>query len=213
MKSIRVLVVDDHEMVAQGLAEVLGADPAIVVVGQAGTVRDAVRSAGQLVPDVVVMDYRLPDGDGLTATAAICREVPSVAVVMVTASNHATMVTAAIEAGCVAYVTKDRAASDVVSAVHAAARGDVAFPAAALRPARGRNGLAAGHGALSPRELEVLQLLADGRSTQEIADHFVLSVSTVRNHVHRIIGKLGVHSRLEAVVVAVRQGMVGTPQG
>ena len=213
MTTIRVLVVDDHQMVAQGLAEVLTADRDLAVVGHATTVADARRMAQQLRPDVVVMDYRLPDGNGLMATEAICRDLPGVAVVMVTASDHDTMVTAAIEAGCAGYVTKDRAAEDVTAAVIAAARGDVSFPAAAFRQAA--NGLGGGHrgrGALTPRELEVLGQLAEGRSTQDIADHFVVSVSTVRNHVQNIMTKLGARSRLEAVVVAVRQGMVASPR-
>ena len=208
---VRVLVVDDHEMVAQGLAEVLAAEEDMEVVGRAGTVRDGHRLAGQLLPDVIVMDYRLPDGDGLAATKAVCRELPDVAVVMVTASDHDAMVAGAIEAGCSAYVTKDRAASEVVTAVRRAASGEMAFPAAALRHALPNRTGARGEGALTPREREILQLLADGRATQQIADHLVLSTSTVRNHVQNIMTKLGAHSRLEAVVVAVRQGMVAAP--
>lgn len=134
MGAIRVLVVDDHEMVADGLVGALKAEPDVDVVGTAGTVQNATQMAARLAPDVVVMDYRLPDGDGdgVGATAAICRESPGSAVVMVTASTHDAVVAAAIDAGCVAFVTKDRAASDVVAAVRAATRGEVAFPARAL---------------------------------------------------------------------------------
>ena len=206
MNAVRVLVVDDHEMVADGLVEVLGTQADIDVVGQAGTVRDALRLVAELSPTVVLMDYRLPDGDGLSATTAIREQYPDTAVIMVTASSHETVLAAAVDAGCAGYVTKDRAARDVVSAVTAVARGDVAFPASALRrPAV--DGPAA-TGRLSPRELQVLQRLADGRSTQDIADEYFLSVSTVRNHIQRILGKLGVHSKLEAASVAVREGLV-----
>lgn len=212
MATTRVLVVDDHEMVAQGLSEVLAAESDIEVVGTAGTVRDAERMAAQFEPDVVVMDYRLPDGDGLMATSAIRREVPETAVVMVTASDHEALIAAAIEAGCSAYVTKDRAAQHVVSAVRTAARGEMGFPAAVLNRllARGKASDVRS-GALTPREREVLQLLAEGLSTRDIADRLVVSVSTVRNHVQSILTKLGVHSKLEAVTVAARQGIVRYP--
>lgn len=212
MQPLRVLIVDDHEMVAQGLSEVLATETGIEVIGRAGTVRDATRMAGQLAPDVVVMDYRLPDGDGLAATSAIRGQNPDTAVVMVTASDHDTVVAAAIEAGCSGFVTKDRAAQDVVSAVRAAARGEAGFPAAVLNRLLGRGHAAPrDRGALTPRELEVLQLLAEGLSTRDIAERFVLSISTVRNHVQNILTKLGAHSKLEAVSVAMRQGIVGRP--
>lgn len=209
MGEIRVLVVDDHEMVAEGLVGALKAEPDVEVVGTAGTVQEATQMAARLAPDVVVMDYRLPDGDGVSATAAICRESPGSSVVMVTASTHDAVVAAAIDAGCVAFVTKDRAASDVVAAVRAATRGEVAFPArglAHLKKASGRH-----VGTLTPRELEVLQFLADGASTNHIAARLFLSPSTVRNHVQSVLTKLNVHSKLEAVTTAVREGLVGYP--
>lgn len=206
---IRVMIVDDHAMVAEGLAEVLDAEPGIAVAARTGTARDARRLAGQLSPDVVVMDYRLPDGDGAVAAREIRKERPDTAVVMVTASDHDTVIAAAIEAGCAGYVTKDRAAQEVVAAVRAAARGEVAFPASALaRMIPRMRGTSSRSTALTPRELEILQLLADGRSTREIADELVLSQSTIRNHVQNILGKLDAHSKLEAVTTAVRQGIV-----
>lgn len=214
MSSIRVLVVDDHEMVAQGLGEILGVESDIEVIGRAGTVRDARRKAGQLEADVVVMDYRLPDGDGLVATRHIRDENPEVAVVMVTASDHDTVVAAAIEAGCSAHVSKDRAAEDVVTAVRTAARGEVGFPAAILGALMGSRapGTAGRSHALTPRELEVLKLLAEGNSTREVAELLVLSVSTVRNHIHNLLTKLGARSKLEAVTTATRQGIIDYPR-
>jgi DNA-binding NarL/FixJ family response regulator len=209
MDTIRVLIVDDHAMVAQGLAEVMGAQPDIQVLAQAGTAQDAQRLAGELSPDVVVMDYRLPDGDGAVAAKGIRADAPDTAVVMVTASDHDTVIAAAIEAGCSGYVTKDRAAQDVVAAVRAAARGELSFPASVLaRMVPRLRGDAPRSSALTPRELEILQLLADGRSTKDIAEELVLSPSTVRNHVQNVLGKLDAHSQLEAVTIAVRQGIV-----
>jgi two-component system, NarL family, nitrate/nitrite response regulator NarL len=199
-------------MVAEGLTEVLSATGHIEVVGCAGTVADALRLAAQLAPDVVVMDYRLPDGDGLAAAAAIRGRHPATAVVMVTASDHETLVTAAVEAGCSAYVTKDRAGREVVAAVETAARGDVAFPASVLARLLPRGTAAPRQtGALTPREVEVLRLMADGRSSRDIADTLVLSVSTIRNHTQNILTKLGAHSRLEAVTIATRQGIIRPP--
>lgn len=211
-RATTVLIVDDHAMVADGLAQLLATEPDLEVVGLATTAQAARRLAGQLRPDVVVMDYRLPDRDGASAAKSIRRDHPGTAVVMVTVSDHDTVIAAAIEAGCAAYVTKDRAAQDVVVAVRAAARGEVTFPASALARMipRMRGGTTAGSAALTPRELEVLQLLADGRSTDEIAEQLVVSPSTVRNHTQSILRKLDVHSKLEAVATAVRQGIVSS---
>lgn len=208
---VRVLVVDDHQMMAQALAAALSDQPGIDVVAIAGTASDGTRLAAQTTPDVVVMDYRLPDGDGVEATARIRRASPTTAVVMVTASSHETVISSAIEAGCVGFVTKDRAIQDVVAAVHAAARGDVAFPASALLGLQAASRGAARSRVLTPRELEVLRLLAGGASTEDVADGLFVSVSTVRNHVHSILTKLGVHSKLEAVVTAVREGIIDLP--
>lgn len=209
---IRVLIVDDHVMVAQGLSEVIGAEGDMEVVGQARTVQEAELGAQRFEPDVVVMDYRLPDGDGAQATARILARQPDIKIVMVTASDHDTVLAAAIEAGCTGYVTKDRAAQEVVSAVRAASRGEVTVPAAMLAKLlpRARSQRSA-VGALSPREMEVLTLLAEGLSNRDIADRLVVSISTVRNHVQNVISKLGVHSKLEAVTTAMRQGIIDSP--
>ncbi|HEX9889215.1 MAG TPA: response regulator transcription factor [Nitriliruptorales bacterium] len=209
---IRVLIVDDHVMVAQGLSEVLGAEGDIEVVGQARSVQEAELGARRFEPDVIVMDYRLPDGDGAQATSRIRSQQPDIAIVMVTASDHDTVLAAAIEAGCTGYVTKDRAAQEVVTAVRAASRGEVTVPAAMLAKLLPRmRSPRSSVGALSPRELEVLGLLAQGLSNRAIADQLVVSISTVRNHVQNVITKLGVHSKLEAVTTAMRQGIIGAP--
>lgn len=211
MDVIRVLIVDDHAMVAEGLRDALSAHDDIEVVGGAGTARHAEELVERLRPDVVVMDYRLPDSDGATTAKRMRAGKGGPAVVMVTASDHDSVVAAAVEAGCSAYVTKDRAVREVVAAVRAAARGELTFPVevlARLLPQVREEAAAKG---LSPRQLQVLQLLAAGRSTDAIATELSLSTHTVRNHVQAILSKLGVHSKLEAVNTAVQRGIIDYP--
>lgn len=207
--AITVLVVDDHAMIAEGLTEILTADTDITVVGSAATAEAAARLADEHKPDVVLMDYRLPDGDGATAAERIRAAHPSTAVIMVTASDHDTVIASAIEAGCSGYITKDRAMSEVVAAVHAAARGDVSFPAWALarmvphlreRPSTSSR-------KLTERERDVLALLVVGRSTREMAEHLGLSQDTVRSDLQHIRTKLGATTNTEAVAIAVRRGI------
>lgn len=210
MTPIRVLIVDDHAMVAEGLRDALSAQHDIEVVGGAGTARRAEELAEQLEPDVVVMDHQLPDGDGATTAGRIRRGTTPPAVVMVTASDQDRVVAAALEAGCVGYVTKDRVMKEVVAAVRAAARGELHFPVEALARLVPRDH-AMPPSTLTMREREVLQLLAEGRSTLDIAHALTLSPHTVRNHVQRALRKLGAHSKLEAVRLAVQQGLVRYP--
>lgn len=211
MGTIRVLIVDDHAMVAEGLRDALEAHEDMEVVGGAGTAARAEELAGELQPDVVVMDYRLPDGDGAATAKRIRAGKGGPAVVMVTASDHDSVVAAAVEAGCSGYVTKDRAVREVVAAVRTAARGGLTFPVEALArlvPGADERGMS---NALSPRELEVLQLVAAGRSTDDIAAELVLSPHTVRNHIQRTLRKLGAHSKMEAVSTAVQHGIIDYP--
>lgn len=212
MDPIRVLIVDDHAMVAEGLRDALVRHQDIQVVGGAGSARRAVELAEELRPDVVLMDYRLPDGDGASTTKRIRAGRGRPAVVMVTASDHDSVVAAAVQAGCSGYVTKDRAVSEVVAAVRAAARGEMTFPVEVLaRLLPGSGGGETTSEALSARERQVLQLVADGRSTEDIAAELVLSPHTVRNHVQRTLRKLGAHSKLEAVNIAVQHGILDYP--
>lgn len=209
---IRVLVVDDHAMVAEGMATILGDQDDIDVVAVAGTVADALRLAATRDPNVVVMDYRLPDGQGTEAARRIREEDPRVQIVMVTASGHDTVLADALDAGCAGFVTKDRAADDVVAAVRAAHAGEATIPPAMLarllpRLRSNRRDV----GVLTPREQEILQLLAQGLSNSDITERLVVSPSTVRNHVQNILRKLDAHSRLEAVATAVREGLVRPP--
>jgi DNA-binding NarL/FixJ family response regulator len=169
--NIRVVVVDDHEMFTQGLATALGVDPAIEVVATAGTVEDGCAAVRLHAPDVVLMDYELPDGDGATATERIKSEVPDAQVVMVTSYDDESILIRAIEAGCSGFITKHKAIQEVVSAVHAARAGEALISPSMLarllpKLRRSPRGLGAD---LTPREVEVLKMLAEGVSNQQIA--------------------------------------------
>jgi DNA-binding NarL/FixJ family response regulator len=208
--TIRVVVVDDHEMFVQGLTAVLSADPSIEVVGTAGTVEAGIASVRMHSPDVVLMDYELPDGDGASATQRIKGEVPDAQVVMVTSFDDEGILVRAIEAGCSGFITKHKAIQEVAAAVRAANAGEALISPsmlARLLPKLRQNPRGLGSD-LTAREVEVLKLLAGGRSNQQIAEALVLSLHTVRNHVQNVITKLGAHSKLEAVATAVREGLI-----
>jgi DNA-binding NarL/FixJ family response regulator len=207
---VRVLVCDDHQVVAQGLAMVLDAAPDIEVVGVAGSVAEVRQMAVSRRPDVVLMDYGLPDGDGVTATAAIMASQPDVQVIMLTSFVDEDVLVAAIQAGCSGYVTKHKGAEELTAAVRLAADGEALVSPDMLarllpRLRRGHQGLGWD---LSPRERQVLDLLAQGESKDAIAERLFLSTNTVRNHIQNILTKLGAHSRLEAVAAAAREGLL-----
>jgi DNA-binding NarL/FixJ family response regulator len=197
-------------VVAQGLAMVLDAAPDIEVVGVAGSVAEVRQMAVSRRPDVVLMDYGLPDGDGVTATAAIKASQPDVQVIMLTSFVDEDVLVAAIQAGCSGYVTKHKGAEELTAAVRLAADGEALVSPDMLarllpRLRRGHQGLGWD---LSPRERQVLDLLAQGESKDAIAERLFLSTNTVRNHIQNILTKLGAHSRLEAVAAAAREGLL-----
>lgn len=209
-ESVRVLVVDDHRMFAQGLAEALSLNVDILVVGIARGVDEACAKARALAPDVVLMDYRLSDGDGVRATQLIKSDRPETKIVMVTSFTDESVLLAAIEAGCSGFLPKDESIDAVIAAVRTAHAGEASIPPSVL--ARLLPKLRQGNGGvgstLSPRETEVLQLMSQGLSNQAIAEQLFLSLKTVRNHVQNIIVKLNTHSKLEAVCAAAREGIV-----
>jgi DNA-binding NarL/FixJ family response regulator len=210
---ISVLVIDDHQMVAQGLVKILSDEADIDVIGAASTVAEGVQTARLRRPNVVLMDYELPDGTGVEATERIKTESPETKVVMVTSYTDESVLVAAIEAGASGYVTKHKVIDEVVDAVRAAHAGEALISPSMLarllpklRPSK--RGLGSD---LTQRELEVLRLLAEGMSNQNIAQKLVISVHTVRHHVQNIITKLDVHSKLEAVATAAKEGLIRYP--
>jgi DNA-binding NarL/FixJ family response regulator len=208
--SVTVLLVEDHEMVAASLTTALNEEHDLEVVGWASTISDGVGKYSELRPDVVLMDFRLPDGEGTVAAAEIRALDPEACVLLVTGANDEGIVAAALEAGCSGFVGKDRGLDELAQAIRAAARGAAVFPADLLAAATARvTQRRRGFGDdLTEREREVLARLAEGRSTEEIGAELFLSHHTVRNHVRNVLTKLHAHTKLEAVVIAAREGLV-----
>ena len=211
--AVAVLIVDDHRMFGESLARLLSDEDGITVLGVATTGGEAAKAIEQLHPRVVLMDYKLPDQDGVTVAAEIKRRDPGVMIVMLTGLGDDRVLLAAIEAGCSGFLTKDRAAAEVADAVRAAAAGEALIsPAllARLLPKLNRTHREIGAD-LTEREREILGLLARGMSNRIIAAELFLSLNTIRNHIQSILRKLGSHSKLEAVATAVREGVIDYP--
>lgn len=207
---VRVLIVDDHEVFGTSLAFVLDSEPDLVAVGVAGTAAAALQSARSTAPDVILLDHRLPDGDGVSLIPALRAVRPTVQVVMLTATTSEHVLVAAMEAGAAGFIDKTRSLAEVVSAVRAAAAGESLISPrllARLLPRLRRRDESASD-ELTGREHEVLGLLAEGLSNAEIAARMTVSVHTVRNHVANLSAKLGAHSKLEVLAIAVRRGLV-----
>jgi NarL family two-component system response regulator LiaR len=207
---IRVLVVDDHAVVRQGLRFVLDQDPDIAVVGESPDGSRALADVRALAPDVVLLDLLMPPPDGLAVLAALGRDHPGTGVVVLTSSTDDEHVVAALRGGALSYLPKTAGVDEITAAVRAAARGEGLLSGKDL--ARLLLGRAADEqGALellSPRELDVLSMLARGRSNREIARHLTISEETVKTHVSRILAKLGVADRTQAAIVALQHRLV-----
>lgn len=205
---IRVLIVDDHAVVRQGLRIFLGTEPDFEVVGEAAGGEEAVRLARALRPDIVLMDLLMPGMSGSDATRVIRSELRDVEVVALTSVLDDDSVVAAVRAGAIGYLLKSAEANDLRRALRAAAAGQVQLdPAAAARLVREVRSPAAPE-SLTDREGEVMQLLARGLANKEIARDLGISEDTVKTHVSRILGKLGAQSRTQAVLHAMRVGLV-----
>jgi two-component system, NarL family, response regulator LiaR len=212
-KHPRVIVVDDHEMFRGGLVELLE-QRGIKVVGEAGLAADAIRLACDVLPDVVLMDLGLPGMSGIAATQRLSTAAPLVRVLVLTVAADSSHVMDALLAGACGYLLKESAIDQIVEGIHAAARGEsMISPRIASRlvqrlrePAETEPPLSGAE--LTPRELEVLELLARGMENPEIARTLYLSQHTVKNHVSSILVKLQVENRIQAAVRAVRGGLV-----
>lgn len=206
---IRVLVVEDHRMFAEALGAMLATQEDIEVVGTASSLAAGVADALRLRPSVVLMDYRLPDGEGTTAARAIRGANPQTSVLLVTAHAEESLLREALRAGCSGILTKGRSIHELVGAVRRAAEGQTVVSRSAVdRVVRWNDG---GTPLLSDRQVEVLRLLAEGLDAAGIADRLGISVVTVRNHLQSCNRRLGVHSKTQAVSEAIRRGIVPAP--
>jgi DNA-binding NarL/FixJ family response regulator len=208
-----VLIVDDHRMFAESLARLLASEADIEIVGIATSAGAASALAEDTDPQVALVDYLMPGEDGIEIVADLKRRRPDLLILMLSGLVDESVLLRAVQAGCVGYLTKDRAAAEVADAIRAAVAGEALISPVLLarlfaRLNRGSNGLGAD---LTDRELQVLRLLAAGATNARIADELHLSVNTVRNYVQAILVKLDVHSKLEAVSTAVREGIIGFP--
>jgi two-component system response regulator NreC len=215
MADIRLMLVDDHEVVRTGLRMLLENQPDIQIVAEASTGAEALQLARQVRPDVVVMDITLPDFSGIEATQRLKEENPQVAVVALTIHEDEQYFFEMLQAGASSYVPKRAAPEDLISAIRAAYSGEVyLYPSLAkslvkdfLGRARSETG-AASLEALTPREEEVLELLAAGYSNEEISEKLVISRHTVARHRENLMRKLELHSRTDLVKYAIRKGII-----
>ena len=202
--AISVLLVDDHALVRRGFRRLLEDDPAIHVAGEASTGDEAIRLVDAMKPAVVVMDCAMPGGSGLTATRTILERAPETAILRLSMHSEETLVRQAMAAGARGYVLKNALELDLAAAVKRVAAGETV-----LDPAiEFASGAAEGRRALTPRELEVLQLICDGLSNRVIAERLGLSINTVAVHRANIMNTLGVHKTAELVVYALQHGLV-----
>jgi DNA-binding NarL/FixJ family response regulator len=207
-KKITVLLVDDHSLVRRGFRRLLEDEPDMEVVGEAGDGEESIRLAKELHPQVVVMDCALPGMNGLQATRKIVEDSPETFVLMLSMHTESTWVRQAVEAGAKGYVLKDALDLELGAAIRKIAAGETVFdPKIAQRSAlKGER-----NAALTQRELEVLQMIVDGKSNKEIAAVLDLSANTVAVHRANIMNTLGIHKAAELVVYAIRAGLVNVP--
>jgi two-component system, NarL family, response regulator LiaR len=208
--AIRIVIADDHSVVRQGLRMFLGLDPELEVVGEATDGAEALHLARELRPDVVVMDLLMPGMNGIEATSAIRRELPGTEVLALTSVLEDASVVGAVRAGAIGYLLKDTQADALCQAIKAAAAGQVQLtPKAAARLMQAVSAPESPE-ALTERETGVLRLLAQGQSNKQIARSLHIAEKTVKTHVSNILSKLGVQSRTQATLYAVRIGLVST---
>ena len=202
---IKVLLVDDHSLVRRGFRRMLEDEADIVVIGEASNGDEAVRLARELVPQVIVMDCALPGTSGLAATRKILETAPLMTILMLSMHSEDTLVRQALDAGARGYILKNAVDLELATAIRRVAAGEIVLDAQLAKPATLRGERNAG---LTARELEVLQLIVNGKSNKEIADDLKLSANTVAVHRANIMETLGIHKTAELVVYAIRNGLV-----
>ena len=212
---IRILIVDDHTIVRDGLIALINAEPGMLVIGVGADGVEAVEKARALNPDVILLDLIMPRKDGVQATAEIKKENPAARILILTSFAEDHQVFSAIRAGAIGYLMKDTSSDDLIQAIR-----DVYQNRPALQPAIARKLMhdiqnqpdqAASENNLTDREIEILQMVAQGRTNQQIADALFLSERTVRTHITNILAKLRLENRTQAALYALRQGIAHLP--
>lgn len=215
-RQVHVLIVQDHPLLASAIARVLEAHPDLTVSGVSGSGAEAIAAAARQRPDVVLMDFRLPDVTGPAAARMLQKEHEGAAIVFHSADESETALLDAIDAGAIAYLTKDATADQIVEAVRRASRGEVLIPVSLFARAIARQrGVASKQrereqllAEFTPRELDILHLLAEGLDTAAMSDRLGIAPHTVEWHVRHVIEKLQVHSKLQAVIAAAHKGLI-----
>jgi DNA-binding NarL/FixJ family response regulator len=211
---IRVFLLDDHEVVRRGVHDLLDAEPDIEVVGEAGTIDHALARGPALRPDVAILDVRLPDGDGITVCRELRSRMPELACLMLTSFDDDDALLDAIMAGAAGYVLKQIKGSDLIAAVRTVASGqsmlDPATTTRLMSSLRGDDAVQEPQdtvlASLTPREREILGLIGEGLTNRGIGQRLYLSEKTVKNHISRLLAKLGVERRIQAAVLATQAG-------
>ncbi|MEV0533558.1 response regulator transcription factor [Kitasatospora sp. NPDC050463] len=217
-RPVRVFLLDDHEVVRRGVRDLLEAEPDIEVVGEAGTCAQALARIPALRPGVAVLDVRLPDGDGVTVCRDLRDRMPELACLMLTSFDDDDALLDAIMAGAAGYVLKQVKGADLVSAVRTVASGQSMLDPATTRKLmeslrhHEESPTEVALARLTPREREILALVGEGRTNREIAEELYLAEKTVKNHVSRLLAKLGVERRLQAAVLAAHTDTEHQPQ-
>lgn len=209
-KLLRLLLVDDHAVVRDGLAAIVNTEPGIILAATAGTGSEALAAATDSPADVALVDLLLPDMDGIELTQRLLRAQPKLAVLLLTSVADPERARAALDAGARGYLLKDTGADQLISAVRAAARGETVLADSLARTISRASDRSDPLAALSLRECDVLQLIAEGRSNADIAERLGIGEATVKTHVGNLLAKLEVSDRTQAAVFAWRHGLVKT---
>ena len=213
MSKIRILVVDDHAIMRDGIRALLNLRDDIEIVGEASEGNEAIEKAEELAPDVIVMDIAMPGMDGLEATRRITKKNPKVKVLVLSQHDNREYILSAIKAGVVGYVPKRALGLELVSAIRAVHQGDsYLYPSAAAAVIRDylKGAVKEPYDRLTAREREILTLIAEGHTSREIADKLFISLKTVLGHRTKIMEKLDLHNRSELIKYAIRKGLIST---
>lgn len=212
---IRILIVDDHTIVRDGLQALINAEPGMQVIGVGADGVDAVEKARVLQPDVILLDLMMPRKDGVQATAEIKKDNPAARILVLTSFAEDHQVFSAVKAGAMGYLMKDTSSDELIQAIwdvyqnKPALQPDIARQL--MRDIQGKPGPSQTEGALTEREIEILQMVAQGRTNQQIADELFLSERTVRTHITNILAKLRLGNRTQAALYALREGIAHLP--